>query len=86
MKQEPVKPERFREIRKKRHALGLTMEQVAARAGVSVSLVRMIEVGALRGSLMARARLAAALDLKLETLVGPDEDVAVLGLLKPAQK
>jgi transcriptional regulator with XRE-family HTH domain len=49
-------------------ARGLTLEQLAARAGVAVSTVVRINAGTLRLHPLTRDRLAAALDVDPATL------------------
>jgi transcriptional regulator with XRE-family HTH domain len=64
------------DLRKRRHELGLTLEQVAAKAGITPGAVRAFEVGSYRGKLETRQKLANALDIPLRRLMSLDEKKA----------
>ncbi len=55
-------------MRERREQLKLTLEEVAARAGMTSSAVRQMEVGAFNGSLFAKIRIADALELAFKEL------------------
>lgn len=64
-------------LRAIRDARGLTVRQLAVKAGVSAPTVSRIETGKRNGSLETLAALAAALDVEAELLGGlPAEAVA----------
>jgi len=52
-------------IRARRHALGLTLKQVAKRTGLSVSLISQIELGKSAASVMTLYKVAAALTVRM---------------------
>ncbi len=53
------------QIRARRKALGLTLKQVAARTGLSVSLISQIELGRSAASVFTLYRVAEALDVPM---------------------
>lgn len=66
-----------RALRGIRDARGLTVRELAAKAGVSAPTVSRIETGQRNGSLETLAALAAALDVEPDLLGGlPAEAVA----------
>ena len=80
-----MKP-KFEGLRVRRLSAGLTIEELAAKVGLTASMVRAVEVGAQKGSLMTRARLADALKIPLRYLVSKQESEIILGLARPVRK
>ena len=56
------------DMRERREGLNLTLEEVAARAGITSSAIRQMEVGAYNGSLIVKLKLADALGLSFKEL------------------
>ena len=77
--------QKFEGLRAKRQSMGLTIEQLAARVGLSSSMVRQVEVGAQRGSLGTRVKIANALNLPLRYLVSYSEAEGLMGLARPGR-
>jgi transcriptional regulator with XRE-family HTH domain len=63
-------------LRKRRKELKMTLEQVAAKAGITPGAVRAYEVGAIRGKLETRQKLADALGISILLLMTKDEKKA----------
>jgi transcriptional regulator with XRE-family HTH domain len=61
------------DLRKRRKELGLTLAQVAQKAGLTAPGVRSIENGLFRGKLATRQRLAQALDVPFRSLMTDEE-------------
>jgi len=74
-------------LRERRKELGLTLEAVAAKCGISSAAARSIEVGAFRGKLETRRKMAAALGISIRDLMTPEELRATEGprVLRQAQ-
>ena len=56
------------DMRARREKLGLTLEDVAAKVGITSSAVRQMEVGSYGGSLFVKMKLADALDVSFKKL------------------
>jgi putative transcriptional regulator len=61
------------ELRDIRHAQGLTMKQVAEKANLSESVVCLIENGKRNPSLKTAKKLATALGVTVDELIGKEE-------------
>ena len=70
------------DLKARRLELGMTIEAVAVKAGISPSMVRFIERGLELGSLRTRMRLADALKIPRRELLTEDE---VNALARPAR-
>jgi len=68
-------------MRARREELNLTLEQVAARAGVTASAVRQMEVGAFEGHITTRHKIADALEVPLRFLFSNEERAAFAAML-----
>jgi transcriptional regulator with XRE-family HTH domain len=60
----------MQQLRNRRHALRLTLEEVARRAGLSKGFLSLVENGKSRLGLDTAVRLAKALRVSLEELSG----------------
>jgi DNA-binding XRE family transcriptional regulator len=72
------------DMRERREELKLTLEEVAARVGITSSAVRQMEVGAFSGSLFVKLKLADALGKSFNELW--PEDFAEMAELEELQK
>ena len=63
-------------VKRLRDALGLTQVELAARVGVSQSMIAMIERGKRIPSVHALVTLAQALEVSVDALLGAAEDVS----------
>ena len=68
------------DLRARRQELNLTLEDVATIAGRSSAMIRSIEVGGQRGSLVTRAKIADALKIPLSSLMSSAETNDLAGL------
>jgi transcriptional regulator with XRE-family HTH domain len=73
---------KFEGLRARREELGLTLEDVAVKVGLSAAMVRAVEVGAQRGTLITRSKIADALKIPLRYIVSKDEADELLGLAR----
>ena len=64
------KPQPMWQLRNRRHALRLTLEEVARRAGLSKGFLSQVENGKARLGLDTAVRLAKAMQVSLEELSG----------------
>ena len=64
---------KYEGLRARRKELGLTLEDVAAKVGLTSAMIRSVEVGAQKGSLVTRAKIAEALKIPLGYLVSNAE-------------
>lgn len=74
----------FDGLRARREELGMTLEDVAAKVGVTPVMIRNVEVGAQRGSLVTRSKIADALGIPLRYLVSKAEVRQIDGLTRGA--
>lgn len=72
---------KFDGLRARRQELGLTLEEVGAKAGLSSAMIRSVEVGGQKGSLITRSKIAGALNIPLRSLVSDAEAAAIHGLV-----
>jgi transcriptional regulator with XRE-family HTH domain len=74
------------DLRRRRKELGMTIEQVAERAGIAPASVRGMETGLFRGKLMTRQKIAEALEIPLPLLLSVNERLAVYGSREMVKK
>ena len=67
------------DLRKRRLKLGLTLEEVAKKAGITPGAVRSYEVGAIKGKLSTRIKLATALGIPPRALLSKEESMMAFG-------
>jgi len=67
------------DLRKRRKYLDMTLEQVAAKAGITPGAVRAFEVGSYRGRFETRQKIANALGISVRRLMSPKEQKAIFG-------
>jgi len=77
---------KFEGLRARREELGMTLEDVAVKVGLSPAMVRAVEVGAQRGTLITRAKIADALKIPLRYIVSKSEADEILGLARRGVK
>ena len=68
---------KFKGLRARRLELGLTLEELGRKTGLTAVMVRSVELGAMRGSLLTRARVASALGIPLRLLISKEEAAAI---------
>jgi DNA-binding XRE family transcriptional regulator len=70
-------------MRERRHELGLTLEQVAEKSGVSLPTIRQIEVGIIKSSsFLTLQKIADALQVPVRCLMSDEEQEALVSALK----
>jgi transcriptional regulator with XRE-family HTH domain len=74
------------DMRARRTELGLTLEQVALKAGITASAVRQIEVGSFRGNFLTLQRLADALGVPARYLMTEEQLKAMAAILSGTRK
>jgi transcriptional regulator with XRE-family HTH domain len=73
-------------MRERRQELGLTIEDVAKKARVSASSVRQLEVGAFRGTLKLRMKIAKVLNVPLRYFMTEEEIAELVSFMIGDQK
>ena len=68
-----MKKQKLFDMRARRKELGMTIEQVAARAGISSAAVRQIEVGAYKGTFMTLHKIASVLGIPARYLMTEEQ-------------
>jgi transcriptional regulator with XRE-family HTH domain len=65
--------QKFEGLRARREELGLTIEGLAVKVGLSPAMVRAVELGLQRGTLTTRSRIADALKVPLKNVLTQKE-------------
>jgi transcriptional regulator with XRE-family HTH domain len=69
------------DMRARRKELGLTLEELGAKAGLSGSVVRQLEVGAFKGTFLTRHKIADALGIPVRFLMSEEEQAAMFAVM-----
>lgn len=77
---------KFEGLRERREELGLTLEDVAVKVGLSAAMIRAVEVGAQRGTMNTRAKIADALKIPLKNVLTQKEVAELAELSRIGQE